>query len=181
MHPQKKGLFSWFSIFQIRVSFNIFEIELAVSREITIELQFFFFSPRNGSNVLWKQRTFCLLWCRQTPDTSLSCLPVWHGVWILTCCKNGSLGLTAPWERQPYWPLARKTNMSKTKLFCLLTWSAPPGSSCTSWRSVLFFSIPRQLLHVPTVTASWAQSLCLSLSLHDATTFLSSAMVGAEG
>lgn len=43
MHPQKKGLFSWFSIFQIRVSFNIFEIELAVSREITIELQFFFF------------------------------------------------------------------------------------------------------------------------------------------
>lgn len=33
----------------------------------------------------------------------------------------------------------------------------------------------RQLFHVPTVTSSWAQSLCLSRSLHDATAFLGSA------
>lgn len=59
MHPQKKGLFSWFSIFQIRVSLNIFEIELSVSREITIELQVFL----QAMEVMFSENRDILIYC----------------------------------------------------------------------------------------------------------------------
>lgn len=133
-HSQGKGLFRWFSIFPIGVSFNISEIEVSVFRAIAIELRFC--SPRNRSNVFWQQGTFCLLWCRQTPVISWFLLPAylsdmvvefWHASGT---ARNCSVGLTAPWERQPYWLLAPKTNMSKTKLVCLLTWPDPPESPC---------------------------------------------------
>lgn len=95
MHPQKKVYFSWFSIFQIRVSLNIFEIELSVSREITIELQVFsqamevMFSEAEGHSVYCGVDKFVLLFPACLFDMEFE---------ILTCFKNGSLGLMAPWE-----------------------------------------------------------------------------------
>lgn len=173
----KKGLFSWFSIFQIRVSFNFFEIELSVFREITVELQFF---PQE-MEVMFSENRGHSVYCGVDKPliTSLSCLSVWHGIWILTCIRNCSVGLIAPWERQPYWLLAPKTNMSKPSLFVFLPVlllqeaHAQIRGPCYSSRFLTSCSMSQQ-------SQPAGLRVCISLTLFTMPRLLSSAMVRAE-